>query len=230
MRKIKALSFDMYRTLINTKDFHEQAVFEILTINNSNSIEPDKFHSRWDEIYDEVYLAIKEDKFLRLYDVSIESLRLTMKEFGIKGDPETGVELWLKKYEKAELFPEVEEVLDILSKRCPIIITSNVDNDDAGYAMLRQKNLPVIATITSEDSKSYKPDCKIFYDALSVLKCQPENVLHIGDSQTADVLGGNKAGMLTAWLNRPPFKKLRQGIPKPDYEISDLRELLDIVN
>jgi len=228
MAKIKALSFDMYRTLIDTKDFHEQSVIEILKMGNADSANPDEFHSRWDEIYDEVYLAIKADEFIKLYEVSIESLHLTMEEFGVKGDPEVGVEMWLRKYEKADLFPEVEEVLEILSERCPIIITSNVDDDDAGYAMLKKRNLPVIETITSEGSKSYKPDGKIFEDALSVLKCQPENVLHIGDSQTADVLGGNLAGMTTVWLNRPPFKKLKQGI-KPDYEISDLRELLDIV-
>lgn len=230
MGNIKALSFDMYKTLIDTKDFHEQAVKEILKMNNADSVNPDLFHSRWDEIYDDVYLALKEKEFVKLYEVSIESLRLTMKELGVDGDPEIGVELWLKKYEKADLFSEVEEVFDILSKRCPIVITSNVDDDDLGYAMFKQKNLPVIDIITSESSKSYKPNGKIFDDALAVLKCNPENVLHIGDSQTADVYGGKKAGMLTAWINRPPVKNIKQGIPKPDYEIADLRELLDIVD
>jgi 2-haloalkanoic acid dehalogenase type II len=229
MSIIKALSFDMYRTLIDTKDFHEQAVEEILKMSNANSVDPGIFHSRWDEIYDEVYLALKEKEFMKLYEVSIKSLHQTLKEFGINGDPKSGVDLWVIKYEKADLYPEVKEVLNILSERCPIIITSNVDDDDMGYAMLRKKNLPVITTITSESSKSYKPDGKIFENALSVLKCKPENVLHIGDSQTADVLGGKQAGMMTAWLNRPPLKKIKQGIPKPDYEIRDLRELLDIV-
>jgi len=230
MKKIKGLSFDMYRTLIDTKDFHEQAVQEILNLSNANSIDLHAFHSRWDEIYDEVYLASGKSEFMRLYDVSVESLRQAMKEFGINGDPKKGVDLWLGKYEKADLYLEVSEVLKILSEKYPVIITSNVDNDDMGYAMLREKNLPVCAIVTSESSKSYKPDTKIFEDALLILQLQPKEVLHIGDSQTADVLGGKKAGMLTAWLNRPPTKKLKDGIPAPDYEIQNLCELLDILS
>jgi len=229
MSKIKGLSFDMYRTLIDTKDFHEQAVEEILKLNGAHSIDPQIFHSRWDEIYDEIYLALGESEFMRLYDVSIESLRQTMKEFGIDGDPKAGTDLWIIKYEKADLYPEVEEVLEILSEKYPIIITSNVDNDDKGFAMLRAKNLPVCAIVTSESSRSYKPDEKIFEDALSILKFQPEEILHIGDSQTADVLGGKRFRMLTAWLNRPPSKKLKAGIPIPDYEIQSLRDLLGIL-
>lgn len=40
MSKIKSLSFYMYRTLIGTKDFHEQAVVEILKISNIDSVDP----------------------------------------------------------------------------------------------------------------------------------------------------------------------------------------------
>jgi hypothetical protein len=58
MAKVRALSFDMYRTLIDTKDFHEQAVREILAREGANSVDPNVFHSKWDEIYDDVYLYV----------------------------------------------------------------------------------------------------------------------------------------------------------------------------
>ncbi len=229
MKKIKGLSFDMYRTLIDTKDFHEQAVSEILKLNNAKSVDVDAFHKRWDEIYDEIYMSLGDGEFKLLYQVSVESLYETMKEFGVKGDPEEGTELWISKYDKADLYPEVQEVLHKLAEKYPIVITSNVDNKDIGFAMLRSKNLPVKAFITSESSRSYKPDSKIFSDAVNALQCHPDEILHIGDSQSADVLGGKKAGMLTAWLNRPPAKRLRQDIPHPDYEIRDLVELLYVL-
>jgi 2-haloalkanoic acid dehalogenase type II len=227
MGKIKALSFDMYRTLIDTKDFHEQAVREILAREDATSVDPGVFHSRWDEIYDDVYLALGPDEFMSLYDVSIESLRRTFREFGINSDPKAGVDIWLSKYQKADLFPEVEQVLHILAEKYPMVIISNVDDDDLGYAMLRGKTLPFRAVITSESSRSYKPHGKMFQDALSILKCRPEVVLHIGDSQTADVLGAKKAGMLAAWLNRRS-DKIKPGIPIPDYQITNLRELLHL--
>ena len=228
MGKIKGISFDMYRTLLDTRDFHEQAVREILATSQSNSVDPDKFHHRWDEIYDDVYMALEDNDFMLLYDVSIESLRQVMHEFGVKGDPKAGVDMWIGKYENADLYPEVIEVLDKLSQKYPIMITSNVDDNDAGYAMLRGKNLPIIGVVTSESSRSYKPNKKIFDDALSMLGCNPDEVIHIGDSQRADILGGKKAGMVTVWLDRKCYGKINEGIPEPDYTISDLRELIDI--
>ena len=131
------------------------------------------------------------------------------------------------KYGDADLYPEVGEVLNVLSAKDPIVVISNVDDDDVGYGTFRRKNLPFRAIITSDSFKSYKPDGKMFREALSILQCLPEEVLHTGDSQRADVLGAKKAGMRAAWLNRRS-DKLKPGIPKPDYEITNLRELLDL--
>ncbi len=226
MSKIKALSFDMYRTLLDTRDFHEQAVDAILTRAGADSVDRDVFHSRWDELYEDVHIEMGQDRFIRERDVSVESLRRVLREFEIDADPVAGTNLWLNQYEKAGLFSEVEEVLNILAERYPMIVTSNVDNDDEGYAAFRTKNLPFVEIITSEDCRSYKPHGKIFKVALSVLKCQPAEVLHIGDSQRSDVVGAKKAGMVAVWLNRKA-EKLKPGV-EPDYEIANLRELLHL--
>ena len=227
MGKIKALSFDMYRTLLDTKDFHEQAVRAILAREGADSVDPDVFHTRWDEVYDDVHLSMKPSEFMRERDVALESLRRVLREFGINGDAKAGVHEWLDLYEDAGLFLEVEEVLNILAKRYPMVVVSNVDNADRGYASFRRKNLPFRAIITSETFRSYKPHGRLFQEALSVLKCQPGEVLHIGDSQRADVGGAKNAGMLAAWLNRRS-EKLRSDIPAPDYVITNLRELLEL--
>jgi FMN phosphatase YigB (HAD superfamily) len=150
MGKIMALSFDMYRTLIDTRDFHEQAIREILTREDVNSVDPDHFHSRWDEIYDDMHQALGPDGFMSERDIGVESLRRAFREFGINGDPETGVNIWLSKYGNAVLYPEAEEVLHILAAKYPMVVISNVDDDDIGYAMFRAKSLPFRAIITSE--------------------------------------------------------------------------------
>lgn len=227
MNEIKALSFDMYRTLLDTRDFHEQAVREILALWAGDSVNPDIFHTRWDEYYDVVHLEMSKDRFMTEREVATESLRRTLNEFGIDGDAAAGVEIWMGKYGDADLYPEVEEVLNILSARYPMVVISNVDDDDVGYGTFREKDLPFRAVITSDSLKSYKPDGQMFREALSILKCRPEEVLHTGDSQRADVLGAKKAGMRAAWLNRRS-DRLKLGIPKPDYEITNLRELLHL--
>jgi len=227
MGEIKALSFDMYRTLLDSKDFHEQAVSAILRREGAESVDPDVFHERWDKLYDDVHLSMRPGEFMRERDVALESLRLTLQEYRINGDAKAGVSEWLDQYEDIDLFAEVEEVLNVLATRYPMVVVSNVDNADRGYASFRRKNLPFQAIITSETFKSYKPHGKLFQEALSILKCEPGEVLHIGDSQRSDVMWAKNAGMLAAWLNRRN-DKLRTDIPAPDYIITNLRELLDL--
>ncbi|MGZ3387336.1 MAG: HAD family hydrolase, partial [Isosphaeraceae bacterium] len=53
-------------------------------------------------------------------------------------------------------------------------------------------------------------------------------VLYVGDSQSADVLGARNAGMPVAWLNRDG-SPLREGVPQPDHEIACLSDLLSIL-
>jgi putative hydrolase of the HAD superfamily len=54
----------------------------------------------------------------------------------------------------------------------------------------------------------------------------PEEVLYVGDSPFADVLGARNAGMPVAWVNRYGAK-LPDTVPAPDLEITDLRGLVE---
>lgn len=54
-----------------------------------------------------------------------------------------------------------------------------------------------------------------------------EEYLMIGDSLTSDMQGGNNAGIMTCWFN--PARKINHSNIKIDYEIRDLKELLDIL-
>ncbi|MCQ2578233.1 MAG: YjjG family noncanonical pyrimidine nucleotidase [Treponema sp.] len=56
---------------------------------------------------------------------------------------------------------------------------------------------------------------------------KPSQMLIVGDSLTSDILGGVNAGIKTCWFNPTGVKNPQ---PVPDYEISDLSQVLDIVN
>lgn len=43
-------------------------------------------------------------------------------------------------------------------------------------------------------------DSKFFSSVIDHYKVKPENIMHIGDSH-ADVIGANKVGIVTCWLN-----------------------------
>ncbi len=80
----------------------------------------------------------------------------------------------------------------------------------------------------SEEAGAPKPNRAYFdYIFRRVPEMTSENTLLIGDSLSTDMRGANNAGLPCCWFNP-------KGLPRPadlriDYEISDLRQLLDFV-
>ena len=80
----------------------------------------------------------------------------------------------------------------------------------------------------SEDAGAAKPD-PAYYDYVRsrVPGLTAENSLVIGDSLSTDIRGANNAGLPCCWFN--PHGNPRPKDLRIDYEIRDLRQLLDIV-
>lgn len=81
----------------------------------------------------------------------------------------------------------------------------------------------------SEEVGAEKPSTK-YYEAVyeKVGSNNPAEYLMIGDSLTSDIKGGNNMGIATCWFN--PEKKVNDKNVTVDYEITDLKELLDILS
>lgn len=84
------------------------------------------------------------------------------------------------------------------------------------------------AAFISEEAGAPKPQ-KAYYDYVrrQVPEITPENTLVIGDSLSTDIRGANNAGLPCCWFN--PGKKAAPEDLRVDYDIGDLRQLLDIV-
>ena len=84
------------------------------------------------------------------------------------------------------------------------------------------------AAFISEEAGAAKPS-KDYFDYVRgrLPGLTDTNTLVIGDSLTTDIQGANNAGLPCCWIN-PGKKPRREGL-RVDYEIADLRELLDIV-
>ena len=78
--------------------------------------------------------------------------------------------------------------------------------------------------IYSSEVPFRKPHPSIFQLAISRFQLEPEEILFVGDSLSADILGAQAVGMKTAWLNR----KKKQGESCSDYELGSLEDLLRI--
>jgi putative hydrolase of the HAD superfamily len=78
--------------------------------------------------------------------------------------------------------------------------------------------------VVSGDIGIGKPDERIFHHALNQLGLKPSEAIMIGDSLERDILGAERAGLLSVWINR--YGAVRSSSqPRPSKEIANLREL-----
>ena len=83
-------------------------------------------------------------------------------------------------------------------------------------------------TRISELTGTHKPEKAYFdYCFARIPGFCREKTLMIGDSLSSDILGGKNAGVDTLWLNR--WGKIPTQAQKPTYEITELRQLRDIL-
>jgi HAD superfamily hydrolase (TIGR01549 family) len=122
-------------------------------------------------------------------------------------------------------YPESEEVLQELQRRGhPLHLVSN--NTELLTETVRRLGWDRwFASITvSQETGAEKPDPAIFRLAAHRAGLPPREILHVGDSWTADVEGARGVGIPVVWLDRAGLGP-RRGAPR----ISDLRGILRLV-
>lgn len=127
-----------------------------------------------------------------------------------------------------EPYPHVTPVLLELKKRgIRLAIVSDAPRLKAWIRLVSMKiNHLFDVVVTFEDTKELKPSTKPFKVAFKKLGLKPAQCLMVGDRPERDIKGAKKLGMPTCFA--------RYGNPKADamgadYEIGDIKELLEIV-
>lgn len=125
-------------------------------------------------------------------------------------------------------YPDVVPALDRLSPRFPLALVTN------GLSDLQREKVAVSglgarfqAIIVSGEVGHGKPEPQAFHAACSALAVPPEAAIMVGDSIDRDVRGARAAGLPVVWVNRdgataPPGAK-------PDYEVTDLSGLVELL-
>jgi 2-haloalkanoic acid dehalogenase type II len=172
-----------------------------------------------------------------------EHFDLCFEELGVNGDAFAAHERLRQLISEGRAFPESRRVVETVSRRLPIAAMSNAD-DDFLLPCLARNGLVFPVVVSSEAARAYKPHVAIF-DALSEAIGVPhENILYVGDSRLADVVGAKNAGLHAAWLRRRTGANSNRSIEAtdesaerdellrrfpPDYVIETLDEVVDIV-
>lgn len=101
-----------------------------------------------------------------------------------------------------ELYPEVVDVLEKLSHRFQLAVLSNFD----GRLRMILEQLGVSKffkhVFISSEIGADKPDPEIFRRALTIVRLQPSEVLHVGDDPNRDWKAASAAGLSIFQLDR----------------------------
>ena len=229
---VKAVTFDAYNTLF---DFASDALPTL------RAIMPGAVHHRLGDVWETMNRVITSlfsgfvgkqrgefDTFVTLSEIHRACFVAVRDRFLPTLDVEAATEGWNRYIARVPLYDDALPAVEWAAKRFPTAIVSDIDT-----WMLAENpalpRLPLAGYVTSEQDRSYKAmaDCTMFQRAAEILACEPEGILHVGDSP-ADVLSARRAGARVVWLNRDGYDSL-DGAPEPDRVIHALAELPAVV-
>lgn len=217
----KLLSFDVYGTLVNTPPANTKAFRAIIEDSGASNVDPTKFYQFWEARniahYREPYRSYKE-----ICRISLEE---SFRNFGISGGAGDLIERYFAIFAEMELYPDVLPTLEKLSRTHRLALVSNID-DDLLSATRLEREFDVVCT--AERARGYKPDGTLFrYLIANSGEALPE-ILHSGQSQFTDMVGGKPLGLTIAWINRRGIA-LHDSVPRPDYVFPDVGSLLPLL-
>jgi FMN phosphatase YigB (HAD superfamily) len=121
-------------------------------------------------------------------------------------------------------------LLRALGERARLAVVSNFDYTPTALDILERAGIADLfqAVVVSDEVGWRKPHPEIFSRALASVGVAPAEALFVGDRADIDVVGAQRMGMRSVWINRAA-QALPAGIAPPDFEVRDLAELAQIL-
>jgi 2-haloacid dehalogenase len=216
----KLLSFDVYGTLMDTPPVSAKAFRAILAAAGASNVDPGAFAQFWEERniahYYEPYRSYKE--------IGRLSLDEAFRHFGVGGGNPELIEHYFAAFAELRPYPDVLPTLEKLAGKHRIALVSNIDDDLLAATPVPRADL----ICTAERARGYKPDGTLFRYLIANAGVALPEILHSGQSQHTDMVGGKPLGLTVAWINRRNLS-LHPSVPKPDHVFPGLRPLLSLV-
>ncbi|MEW6027015.1 MAG: TIGR02253 family HAD-type hydrolase [Planctomycetota bacterium] len=239
MNNLKAVFFDIDDTLYSTSIFASRARHNSVKAMIALGLDfPENALVR------ELEEVIKE--FSSNYDRHFDKLLLRIPKRAYEGiNPSVlvaGAVIAYHETKSRELvpFPDVAPILRALAKSGLVlgVITDGLSvKQTEKLIRLKLYNLFTPGAIfISDEIGISKPNIKLYQRACDEFNLSPAEVMYVGDDPVNDIDPAKKLGMKTALVKRPARPTggggkylVRQGKLKPDYTITDFRQLRKIV-
>jgi 2-haloacid dehalogenase len=213
------LSFDVFGTLVDARTHTYPAFQSMLTDCGAGGVDVKAFWEHWEARN----IAHYWEPYRRYREICELSLAEAFAHFGIKGSPRL-IERYFEAFPGLQLFPDVAPTLERLAKRYRLAVVSNIDNDLLATTSLGH-DFDLVCT--AEKAKGYKPDGTLFRYLIENSGCAHDDILHSGQSQFTDMVGGKPLDLTIAWINRRGIA-LHPSVPRPDFVFRDVAALLGL--
>ena len=215
------VSFDVFGTLISVRDGSYGAFRSILADCGRPDVRVQAFWEYWEERniahYWEPYRPYKQ--------ICELSLSEAFAHFCVHGNPSL-ISRYFDAFRGFELYPDVPSTLDVLGRHHRLAIVSNID-DDLLAATPLGRDFDVVCT--AQRAKGYKPDGTLFRYLITHSGAARDEILHLGQSQFTDMVGGKPLGLTVGWINRRGVD-LHPSVPWPDFVLGDIASLVPLLD
>lgn len=220
---IKAIFFDVDNTLLDFTACSKTAME--LAIKDFGYDSLPELYPTFRRINDALWVKIEKQEMTRTEQKNIR-WKLIFGELGLSLDGKEFEKAYHRHFDSIGILIDgAKEILGYLHGRFPLYIASNADFE---VQKIRLKNAGLLDyfedIFTSERMGTPKPSGAFFENCFSFLpNISPSEVLFVGDSLEADMVGGIGFGLITCWFNFP-----KRAIPTdihPDFIIDNLSDI-----
>jgi N-acylneuraminate-9-phosphatase len=215
---IKVISFDLDDTLCDSKFANlkglEAIESKVISL-YSGLIDPKLFsygynegiHRRFNSAEEAIFCPILCEKKFRL-----SLIHHLLKKLGLflpKEDDVSAIQSTFdeKRMKYFDFYPKVQKLLIRLKKQYKIVVITNGPTFSQ-YSKIEAVNLKkyVELVLIGGEEPYEKPHKSIFHKVLMAMDCIDNEVIHVGDSYSCDIIGGYNAGIKTVWISPPSNK------------------------
>lgn len=236
---IQAVLFDLGYTLINFEGDYKRVIAESYLVLAQSlraagyHIDTNEFARRFDQIISDYYRAREEDLIERPIESYLAQVLASFEIF----DPRKSliVSALENMYRASERYwqlendaqPTLQALKDAGYRLGMITNAANADNANRLIDLFELRPYFEVIMISAVE-KIRKPDSRIYARTLARLDLPAEQVVMVGDTLTADILGAQNTGLRAIWISRRADRPENQRVAadiKPDAVIESLSEL-----
>lgn len=230
-----AILFDVYDTLFLNSPNGWIAAFDAICAEQRLPLSGSELWTKWKrhevrfrETRTNMADPAKTPPFKTYEQAWMECFALVFQEGGLKGDPATAAHRSVEHMGRREIFPDTLPAIEALNGRARLGIFSNAD-DAFLRPLLAAAGLKFEFVASSESARVYKPSPLAFQHVLGAMGIRGADAWYVGDQLFDDVLGADRVGLTTVWIDRTGQGRTGDG-PEPDATISDLRQLAALLD